>query len=204
MNKATRATPIATGVATTEETDGRRRRSEDSRARIVAAMLELVHDGDISPGAEQVAARAQVGLRTVFRHFKDMESLYREGSQKIEAELRAVIATPLTGADWRERINQLIQRRSVAFERIAPYKRAADVHRSESIVLQGENVRLIGFLRAVVRNEVPDEVAADPVTFEALDLLLSYEVWSRLRQDQGLSPKKAATVVEEAVRRLLG
>lgn len=43
-------------------------------------MLELVREGDISPSAELVAARADVGLRTVFRHFKDLDSLYREMS----------------------------------------------------------------------------------------------------------------------------
>src|SRR5947209_16703757 len=74
--------------------DGRRRRAQDSRARIVAAMLEIVHAGEVSPSAEQVAARADVGLRTVFRHFRDMDSLYREMTVAIEAELMTVVATP--------------------------------------------------------------------------------------------------------------
>ena len=39
--------------------------------------------------------------------------------------------------------------------------------------------------------------------FEALDLLLSYEAWSRLRHDQGLSVKRAKETLEAAVRRLL-
>ena len=55
--------------------DGRRRRGQDNRARIVAAMLEIIHGGELSPGAEQVAQRADVALRTVFRHFSDMDSL---------------------------------------------------------------------------------------------------------------------------------
>ena len=65
-------------IAQHDEVDGRRRRSLDSRARIVAAMLELVRLGNASPNAVEVAARAGVGLRSVFRHFKDMESLYVE------------------------------------------------------------------------------------------------------------------------------
>ena len=59
-------------------TDGRRARGHVSRSRIVAAMIELVREGCVAPTAEQVALRADVGLRTVFRHFDDMESLYRE------------------------------------------------------------------------------------------------------------------------------
>src|SRR5580692_11820333 len=102
------------------EADGRRRRSQDSRARIVAAMLELTRAGDVAPSAEQVAERAQVGLRTVFRHFNDMDSLYREMSHAIEGELREVVLRPFKAKVWRERVLELIERRSHAFEKIAP------------------------------------------------------------------------------------
>lgn len=47
-------------------TDGRKLRSEDSKRRIVSAMLELVREGRMAPTAEEVANRAEVGLRTVF------------------------------------------------------------------------------------------------------------------------------------------
>jgi len=135
----TRAAPrVRIGTATSEspEADGRRRRSQDSRARIVEAMLELVHAGEISPAAEEVAARADVGLRTVFRHFKDMESLYREMSAVIEGELHAIIDEPLRGQDGRERLREILQRRAAVYEKIAPFKRAADVHRRGSPFLE--------------------------------------------------------------------
>ena len=38
---------------------------------------------------------------------------------------------------------------------------------------------------------------------EALDLLLSFETWSRLRREQGLSPRQAKDTLTAAVRRLL-
>ena len=88
-------------LPTSASPDGRRQRGEDNRARIVSAMLEIIHAGDFSPGAEQVAARADVGLRTVFRHFKDMDSLYREMTETIEAELRAVALQPFQAQAWR-------------------------------------------------------------------------------------------------------
>ena len=53
----------------TLKTDGRRRRGEDNRARIVAALVALVREDNFTPGAEEVAIRADVSLRTVFRHF---------------------------------------------------------------------------------------------------------------------------------------
>ena len=75
----------------TTTTDGRKLRSQDSKRRIVAAMLELVREGRIAPTAEEVANRAEVGLRTVFRRFKDMESLYAEMAVAIDSKIDSVI-----------------------------------------------------------------------------------------------------------------
>ncbi len=183
--------------------DGRRRRSEDSRARIVAAMLALVREGDPSPGAEAVAARAEVGLRTVFRHFNDMDTLYREMSSAIEEQLMVAIARPLQGDGWRERLVDLVDRRSNAFETIAPFRAAADLHRLRSPFLQDTHARMNGFLRAVVLNELPDEARADTTLLETLDMLMSYDVWRRLRTDQGLEPDQARGVVTAALKRSL-
>ena len=57
--------------------DGRLKRSVATRKKILQALTALTYEGVLSPTAEQVAMRADVGLRTVFRHFDDMDSLYR-------------------------------------------------------------------------------------------------------------------------------
>jgi AcrR family transcriptional regulator len=186
-----------------DERDGRRLRSQDSRKRIVQAMLELIHGGEVSPSAEQVAARAGVGLRTVFRHFKDMDSLYAEMSVVIEAELRSVLDQPFVAEDWRGRVVEVVARRSTAFERIGPFKRASLVHRHRSAFLEANHVRLVESMREILRMLVPPEVVRDPLRFEALDLLLSFESWSRLRRDQGLSLGRARAVLESVVRKLI-
>jgi AcrR family transcriptional regulator len=184
-----------------EETDGRRRRSQDSRARIVSALLKLTRGGELAPSAEQVAAAAGVGLRTVFRHFSDMESLYREMTDVIESELRAVAARPFVGRSWRERVIELATRRGAAFEVVGPFRRASDLRRHGSLVLQDDHVRLTAALRAILEREVP-EGALDEAALEALDLLLSYEAWSRLRREQGLTPEEARRAIERAVSAL--
>ena len=186
-----------------EETDGRRRRGQDNRARIVAAMLDLIRAGDVSPSAEQVAARADVGLRTVFRHFKDMDSLYREMSEVIESELRTIIVRPFLAADWRERMVELVHRRAAAFEKIAPFKRASDAYRHRSRFLSQDNSRLVATLREIIERTALPALADDRPRLEALDLLLSFESWSRLRLEQGLSPEQATQVLEVAVNRLV-
>ena len=201
--KGLRKLRLVEPVENSGETDGRRRRSQDSRARIVAAMLDLVREGEVSPGAETVAARAEVGLRTVFRHFKDMDSLYGEMSHAMEVEIRKVVAQPLKGETAHDRVLELIERRSTAFERIAPFKHAADAHRHYSKVLAAGHHRLVTESREILQRLAPPEVLADPLKLEALDLLLSFEVWSRLRREQGLSVEKTSEVLTAAVQRVL-
>jgi AcrR family transcriptional regulator len=184
--------------------DGRRLRGQDSRARIVGAMLEIIREGEVAPGAEQVAARAEVGLRTVFRHFQDMDSLYREMSGAIEAVLRDIIDQPFRSESWRDQVMELIERRAQAFETIGPYKRAGDAIRHRSPFLQADSSRLSRALREILVGVLPAEVAARPDIIEPLDLLLSFETWSRLRREQRLEPEAAQAVVTGLAARLIG
>jgi AcrR family transcriptional regulator len=167
-------------------------------------MLDLTREGSIAPSADQVALRAGVGLRSVFRHFSDMASLYGEMHDVIEAELRGAAARPFRGATWRERLLELIERRSAAFEIIAPFRRAADIRRRGSSKLQADHARLAEALRVILVRETPEALREDAARFEALDLLLSYEAWSRLRDDQGLSPRAARAALAAAVGALIG
>lgn len=189
---------------TADIADGRRRRGQDNRARIVAAMMEIVHGGDVAPSAEQVAARADVGLRTVFRHFQDMDTLYREIAKVVGAEVRAVLERPLTGGTWQDRLIERAGRFAIAYEKMAPYKRAADAFRHRSKFLGTDYAKLVEEQRAILEAELPGEIGRDRDRVEALALLLSFEAWARLRNEQGLPPRRAQAVIEATVRTLIG
>ncbi len=188
--------------AETIERDGRRLRSADSRARIVRAMLDLISEGEVSPGAEPVAARAEVGLRTVFRHFKDMDSLYREMAQVVGTQVRAVAAEPFLARDAAGKLREFVERRSRVFETVAPFKRAMEVHRLRTGAFESQSTQMVAELRAILRRELPDELTSDVLKFEALDLLLSFESWSRLRIEQDLSIARARDVLVAAALRI--
>ncbi len=112
--------------------DGRRARSRSSRAKIVAAMLDLVAGGEVSPSAAQVAGVAGVGLRSVFRHFRDMDALYREMAEAIESQILPILMRPPEGATWQQRLFDIAARRATIFETIMPYRISANVRRFES------------------------------------------------------------------------
>jgi AcrR family transcriptional regulator len=192
----TRAPQPASDIA-----DGRRRRGQDNRARIVAAMMEIVHSGDVAPSAEQVAARADVGLRTVFRHFQDMDSLYREIAAVVGAEVRAVLGRPLRSATWQDRLIERVGRFALAYEKMAPYKRAADAFRHRSKFLGTDYAKLVQEQRQVLERELPADLPRDRL--EAIHLLTSFEAWARLRNEQGLTPRRAQAVIEASLRSLI-
>lgn len=166
-------------------------------------MLDLAQQGHISVSAELVAEHARVGLRTVFRHFKDMDSLYREMSLAIEARLREAISVDPLKTDWPDRLSELIGRRAAVFEMITPYKRAEAAHRHRSKVLEQDIARVTLLFRDILTSVLPPALAGDPILFEALDMLLSFEAWDRLRREQGLDPGLARQILETAAARLV-
>lgn len=186
------------------ETDGRRLRADESRRRIAQAMLELVREGEVTPSAETVAERAGVGRRTVFRLFNDMEGVYREMHAIMVARLAPMFAAPFDGATWRERLDEVIDRRARMFEEMLPIKSAADAHRYRSAFLQNEHKKLTRLQRQTMLAVLPESLAAQSERIEALDLTLSFEVWRRLRQEQKLPPRQAAAVLRRIVRALMG
>lgn len=184
--------------------DGRRLRGYENRRRIVDAMLGLIREGTMSPSAEEVATRAEVGLRTVFRHFDDMDSLYREISAKMRDELLPIAIAPFPEGDWPERMAELIDRRARVFEKMMPFKLAADIHRHRSEFLSNEHADLAKFLRDTLREVLGTRLARKGVQFEALDLLLSFDAWRRMRLDQGMSVSQAKKLLTHTTNALLG
>jgi AcrR family transcriptional regulator len=181
--------------------DGRVRRSQRSGHAIVEALLELVGEGVVEPTAEQVAARAKVGIRTVFRRFSDMESLFSEVDARITTNaLPQLLAGTPTGTP-RRRALALVRRRIAFFERIAPYKRAGNIKRAHSPFLRQRHAQLVRLLRSELRRSLPEATTA-PVA-AALELATSFEAWDRLRSEQRLSRRRAQAVVEHTVLALL-
>jgi AcrR family transcriptional regulator len=162
-------------------------------------MLDLLREGALDPSADDVAQRAGVGRRTVFRLFEDMESLYVEMQAMMLARTEPIVAAPFVGGAWRARLDELVERRANLFEEMLPVKSAADRRRPFSPFLQARHEQLTRDLRRALRPALPDAIWADRERLDAIDLALSFDVWRRLRMDQRLSPKQARAVMQRMV-----
>lgn len=180
---------------TVSTADGRRARSRSSRAKIVAAMLDLVAAGEVAPSAAQVAELAGVGLRSVFRHFKDMDALYREMTEAIEVQVLPILMRPPEGANWQQRLFDIAARRARIFETIMPYRISASVRRFESAYLMEDHRRMLRLETEALAAHLPDEVRADSAGARGLNVILSFATWRLLRHDQGLPADEAAATV---------
>ena len=183
--------------------DGRLKRSVATRKKILQALTALTYEGFLSPTAEQVAMRADVGLRTVFRHFDDMDSLYREINTDLELKVQPLLKMRLSGATWQERVLQSIEIRSDFYESTAAMYLASQVHRHESAFLTQNLMDSARQQRDLLQRLLPAAVAKNSTLLNALDLVLSFETWIRLRREQGLALAQARDVMRLAVMALL-
>lgn len=198
-----KAGPAKNGAAKHEESDGRRQRSERSRAQIIDALFALIREGDMSPSAARVAERAGVGLRTVFRHFEDMDSLYVEMAGRISAEIMPLVFAPFQAENWRERLIEHCGRRIDIYERIFPVRVSANIRRFGSQFLMEEYRRNLQMEQDLLKAHLPDDILNDPVRFAAIDTAVGFQTWRRLRQDLDLPVEDASSVVRLMLERLI-
>jgi AcrR family transcriptional regulator len=183
--------------------DGRARRAQRSDQAIVEAMFELVGEGVLEPTAQQVAARARVGIRTVFRRFSDMESLFAEVDARLTADALPLLLGDRPAGTLRQRAIALVQRRVAFFERIGPYKRAGNAKRRRSPFLGERHAQLVRVLRGELLRWLPELRRAPAALVDALELTTSFEAWDRLRSEQKLGRARAAAAVAHTVLALI-
>ena len=184
-------------------TDGRHHRSIKTRQVIVTAFMDLIGSGHPSPTAEQIATHAQVGLRTVFRHFDEMETLYREITLRLDELMMPLVKKHLKSTLWSDRLVESIERRCAIFDRLTPYHIAAQLHLHDSEYIRIQVQRRVKIEQDILAWLLPAAYVEDRVFFEGLSMLVSLETWMRLRGLQGLSASKAKAVVLMTVQSLM-
>ena len=66
------------GDVPTQETDGRRLRRALNREAVVDALLDLYSEGNLRPSTDEIAERAGISPRSLFRYFRDADDLAGE------------------------------------------------------------------------------------------------------------------------------
>lgn len=174
-----------------------------SRERILDAVAAVLAEPDLELTGEGVAARAGVSLSTLFRHFGNLEGLSAAMRERVATRVRPWLeAGPFDGSAP-ERVHQLLEARTRAFEIMAPFQRVARRRPRPPAGLEAQlNASLDRQLRGALGPELAKRGAQGRAAI--LAALLSFESWDHLRRVQGLSAERARALLERATRDLLG
>ena len=181
------------------QVDGRRLRREQNREAVLEALVALLEDGVYQPTTNEIAERAGISPRSLFRYFDDVDDLSRAAIERHMERVGSLFTLDVSpDAPTALKITQVVEQRARLYDAIAPTARTARViaHRNEVVATQLRRIR------AHLRNELRRAFGRDDV-LPALDALLSFESYELLRYDQGLSRATAVAALTAAVTKAL-
>jgi AcrR family transcriptional regulator len=191
---------VAQQVPGSEAVDGRTRRGARNREAIIDALIACYEDGFLAPSVQEVARRAGVSARSVHNHFVDMEALRLEVAQRQWARVTPLASFLDVDQPVEVRVHEIVEQRAAIFEQISPVRRAALLQLPESDAIANRLAQANRALRRQIDQGFP-EVGSD--VLDAVDALLSWDTWNRLRQAQGMSVARAKRVLVRTVRSLV-
>lgn len=203
----------ASGAPSTPEpsaaADGRNQRRDRNRAAVVAALLSLFREGVLNPGMDEIAERAGISVRSVFRYFDDREAMARSAivlQAEHLAPLIPVDATP--DMPLAERIDRFVACRVRLVEGMGEVGRVARYRAARQPVLLAELARIRGVLRRQIADLFAAELDAQPpaeraASLAAADVVMSWESYDLMRNDQGLTRDDAVAALTSTLTRLV-
>jgi AcrR family transcriptional regulator len=159
--------------------DGRLKRSIRSRQTIIDAMLVLTEQGQYIPTAQQVADQANISIRTVFRHFTEMEHLYKELDDAVRPSYEKYFMIDDVSGPLDERIEQLVQSRLNAYQETFHINKASHALFWRSALLTETYQKNQKLLRTLMLKALPELKDKHIDIIEMADAITSFEVFDR-------------------------
>jgi len=192
---------------TEERIDGRRQRTQITRANIVNAAIALQNDGHMRPSMQQIAERAGVSLRTAFQHFPEKHQLTHAVLDEL-TRLNRVDPPPTELAAHGAldaRMSKFLEIRCRQLEGLTPHRRASNSMIATSPLLQKHRVKVRQRYRNVVETWFEAELNALPDKSRrkwlvAIATLVDWEMWQSLRT----YPSRSVAEAREVLSLLLG
>ena len=191
------------------EPDGRRLRRAMNREAVVDALLDLYREGSLRPGTDEIAERAGISPRSLFRYFEDTDDLVGEAiTRQLARTLPIVQVDADVAAPFQDRVRALVDQRFRLFDAAgqaayATRLRAPFQPRLAEILAESRRF-LRGQLRSLFAGELADMgVGRAEWALAAADVLATFESYQLLTTDQGFSAAEAKLVIVESLAALL-
>lgn len=179
--------------------DGRIQRSERSRKLIVDAVVDLINEGHMIPTAQQVADKAGVAIRTVFRHFSEMEKLYAEIDQTMRPWYAELFSQSDRSGTLEERVTRAVESHAGAYTELAGVMRAVQLLLWRSPQVKQNYLEGAQRIRKDMNVWLPELASVSPETREAVDAITSFDFWERLTVHQKMSRNASIELIANLV-----
>ncbi len=177
--------------------DGRHTRSERSKKAIMDACEQLMKEGQLVPTAQMISDKADIQIRSFFRHFPDMASLFRALDVITQAKYKKILAQWLSEGTLEERIESTIKLRSYIYEDSIAITRSTKVQLWRHKILRDNYARTQRHWQKDLLKRIPEIKTLDKDTQAFIEGFISYEMWERLREHQKLSKARSANVMKQ-------
>ena len=183
--------------------DGRRQRSERSQTAIIEAALALMEEGTLVPTAQQIADRAGVGIRSFFRHFADMDSLFLAADEMLLDSYEALFQVADRDGSLSNRVSRAVELYGNAFDNLMQMILCTKALLWRFPKLKENYAWHQKRLRKELELWLPEVADLPKDRREAVHAVASFEMWHRLREHQGLSYGASADIVTGMVMDLV-
>ncbi len=206
--KRTPRRPVAADDAT-PAIDGRRAWRNRNLSAVVDALLDLFAEGNLRPGAEEIAVRSGVSRRSVFRYFDDLDSLDRVAIERQLARVAHLTDIANIGeGSLGERIERIIDQRMRLYEAIAPVARVSRLRAPFEPVVAAELARSRALFRRQAERHFEPELrdldkAARVATLGAIETLCAFETYELQRIGHGLTLRQTGEIIRRGISALL-
>ena len=167
--------------------DGRTLRRTRNRQRVIVALLDLVHTGELDPSVADIADRAGVSHRSVFRYFEDINDLVRTAiNHEVEKCLPLADIEDIGQGPLERRIDAWVDSRLRLYSATFEVWRVAH-HRAPTIPSVDEAMRMIAHMgRGRMRTNFAPEIDAlgstGDLVLDAGLMLTSFESYETQRR----------------------
>ena len=173
--------------------DGRNLRRQRNRDAVIDALLGLYHEGNLNPGSAEIAERADLSPRSLFRYFDGADDLSASAIDRQLDSVRHLFTIDLEDdASLADRVAALARRQVTLFEAAGPTIHVVRLRAPFNQVVQER----LSTNRLRVRRQIAELFSAElgrmddtaaTATLAALDVMCSWESYELLRRDQGHS-----------------
>jgi len=201
---------MSAAVTTAPDTeDGRHARRERNRLAVVDAMLALYAEGHLDPSSDQIAERAGLSPRSLFRYFEDLDDLVRVAVSRQYERVRPLAdIDESTDRPVADRVLHIVERRLGLFDAMASAGKVSRLREPfQPLIAQQLGQARLFWRRQVQQLFAPEFAAMAPARAEAalatIDVLISFESVQLLRDDQGLARPRLEAALVDSITRLL-